>query len=673
MKSGVKSILFSFIFILVLLLFLVLNLSFKAVDQHGNETQLNNEIIKLFQTKSASVITANSQSITIDPRDMIVFHYLGQSTPAVVYDAGDPNNPYDDISNRRIGGGVLTNGWDPAIQLFEQYMSNGVNKFELDNPFGAHGFYLNQSGTIVSKESTHQLSGWTELNTIYRDYYLRTYGNEPPILVTFDHWKDFNEQYPNAVQIHIGSPHNDNELKNLTQELTQAGYSDPIMTQQYWDRLWSFINPMLEVGFRDFTFDASSGSGATHPATRRMIEVLSNPEMRDCNGLDQLLCGEEGSLNENEEVRVVIESRPIIQNKYQLQLDYWIREDTLQNYQNERRNPTDYPSRDQHVGTATRFTRFFDGTDDLYQQVSLILRDGDRALISSSGRNATNFTIMEEFISHLNISSIQKKIDLRSGNANEENMTYIITNPPNGGQLEVNPYYPYIYKFIPDANFTGIVSFCYKIANADRSLYSEEAMVTIEVKGKVTPSTAVAVPPPPCSSTAVAVPPLESAEGESVIDDSWPDILINPNIENIPSTNAGESEENFIFIQDYFPIEHNISMLIGDNRTFFFTPKANDYERIEWYLNNRLVEHDSLSYNLDSEELYSGYNKLEVVIIKGNFQESKIWNIELIDNYAELEYAFEFKNIILYVIIFTIISMIILLVFLIVNKRNRYY
>jgi len=171
-------------------------------------------------------------------------------------------------------------------------------------------------------------------------------------------------------------------------------------------------------------------------------------------------------------------------------------------------------------------------------------------------------------------------------------------------------------------------------------------------------------------NTTNSTPPGGAGEG-GLIDDSWPDIGINTNTDNIPITEG--TINNFIFIQTYSPSENNITMLTGENRTFSITLQREDYERIEWYLNNRLVEHNFLSYYFDSEELYAGNHTLELVIIKGNFQESKIWNIELIDNYAELEYAFEFKNIILYVIIFTIISMIILLVFLIVNKRNRYY
>ena len=162
-----------------------------------------------------------------------------------------------------------------------------------------------------------------------------------------------------------------------------------------------------------------------------------------------------------------------------------------------------------------------------------------------------------------------------------------------------------------------------------------------------------------------------SPSGESLIDDSWPDIGINTNTDNIPITEG--TINNFIFIQTYSPSENNITMLSGDNRTFSLTLKRDDYERIEWYLNNRLVEHDSLSYYFYSESLYPGNHTLELVIIKGNFQESKMWNVEIIDNYAELEYAFEFNNIITYIMIVIVLLIIILVVFLIVNRRNSYY
>ncbi len=136
--------------------------------------------------------------------------------------------------------------------------------------------------------------------------------------------------------------------------------------------------------------------------------------------------------------------------------------------------------------------------------------------------------------------------------------------------------------------------------------------------------------------------------------------------------NMGKIEENFIFIQDYSPSEKNISMLSGEKTFFSLKLKTTDYDRIEWYLDNRLVKQNSLSFDLDSKDLAIGNHTLEVVIIIGEERESISWSVQVIDNNANLEYAFRLKDLIIYVILF-IIFIIILLIYLIVNKKNSYY
>ncbi|MBI2050124.1 MAG: hypothetical protein HYT35_01555 [Candidatus Staskawiczbacteria bacterium] len=421
----------------------------------------------------APTLAAVSQSVTIDPKDMIgIMYNVGTSSPPQVYDIGNPNDIYDDVSNRRIGYGA-TGGWTSVINRFKNDIAGGAKFLELDAPFGRHGYYTATDGTTKAKIEAFQLSAWTELNTIYRDWYMaQNNGQEPPILATWGLWKEFNETYPNiTVQVHVGSPHNDYELNKLSDKLSQ----------EYWDYLWSLFKPLFEVGFRDFTLDNSAGNGANHVATKRALEVLSNPSKRDCNGLDSGLCGAGGLIGKYEIVNVRVEAKPRLENDpYQLQLNYWIREDTLQNQQNSVKNPASFGPDDLYRDRATRFIRFYNGSDDLIQKISKVLNEGDIALISPPDINDIGLTDMNDLLNYLNITSIPRDIDLRSGNANEENMTYIITNPPSGGQLEVNPYYPYIYKFTPSSGFSGIATFRYKITSG--TLTSNEATVTINVK-----------------------------------------------------------------------------------------------------------------------------------------------------------------------------------------------
>ena len=544
-----------------------------------------------------SPLIAASQAITIDPRDMIAIMYnVGTSSPPRIYDIGDPNNPYDDVSNRRIGHGA-TSGWDSVITKFEEDIANGIRFLELDAPFGRHGFYWDDNWSVVlanqttslppvanisaaeidsntvqvnvnvldvppgavvqiikkasgeprqtqtmvrdpqnpdqysanldflymmnftvtvrvcsdatcqtilnqrdaelvrvkEKRGGYQISAWQELNTIYRDWYMaQNNGQEPPILETWHLWQGFNERNPDiAIQVHVGSPHSDYELRKLADELALAGEAEPLLTQEYWDLLWSFYRPYFEVGFRNLVLDNSSGNNAAHIGTKRIIEVLSDPSKRDCAGLDQGLCGTNGIIGAGEAVGVRIEAKPLLKNEYQHGIDFWIREDTMNRQQETVPGSRDCDVRfcfgpdELYTGTVTRFVRFFADADSLYQQISQILSDGHTALISPSGKTEIGFTSVEDLLGHLNVSSIPRNIDLRSGNDNEENLTYTITQQPmdqNGnptGTLEANPFYPYIYKFTPVPGFAGPVSFRYKISDGTRE--SEEAAVSMDV------------------------------------------------------------------------------------------------------------------------------------------------------------------------------------------------
>ncbi|HLD64372.1 MAG TPA: hypothetical protein VI913_05770, partial [Candidatus Peribacteraceae bacterium] len=100
-------------------------------------------------------LVAASQTVTINPKNMIgIMYNIGTSRPPEVYSVGDPADPYDDVSNRRIGWGALSGGWAGLIAQFEADMAKGIKFIELDAPFGRWGWYLTEAGEPQCKTPT---------------------------------------------------------------------------------------------------------------------------------------------------------------------------------------------------------------------------------------------------------------------------------------------------------------------------------------------------------------------------------------------------------------------------------------------------------------------------------------------------------------------------------------
>src|SRR3989344_4501480 len=428
-------------------------------------------------------LVAASQTVTINPKNMIgIMYNIGTSRPPEVYSVGDPADPYDDVSNRRIGWGALSGGWAGLIAQFEADMAKGIKFIELDAPFGRWGWYLTEAGEPQCKTTTasgvrckgkvekYQISGWNELNTIYQTWL----GQVPPIITTWPEGAAFNQRrranYPDVtVQVHTGSPHNDYELNKLVTELTSQGVSQPLMDQRYWDMLWSFYKPYFDVGFRTIVLDNSAGDFANHLATKRALEVLRDASLRDCNGLDRGLCG---SLGSTEPVQVRVEAVP--RETYQYPFDYWVRNDVSY-------RPGQQCPNERCTGMATRFIRFGDETaESLLQQVHAVLSDGYIALLSSGDRTTLGFTTMDELVSRLNVS-IPVRIDLSSGNPNGSGLTYQIVTPPRHGTLTQNPNYPSFFKYTPTLPLAASDSFTYTIASSNG--VSSPGTVNIQIVG----------------------------------------------------------------------------------------------------------------------------------------------------------------------------------------------
>jgi hypothetical protein len=126
--------------------------------------------------------------------------------------------------------------------------------------------------------------------------------------------------------------------------------------------------------------------------------------------------------------------------------------------------------------------------------------------------------------------------------------------------------------------------------------------------------------------------------------------------------NEEKGEE--IKILNPYPKNSEASMFSWENLTFSI--ENDEYDSIEWYLDDILVKKDSKFY--DIENIKIGKHVVKVQIRKGDFTDSRTWNLSVKEEWAKktgLEYF------IFWLIIGIIAVCIILIILMIVRERNK--
>jgi hypothetical protein len=110
-----------------------------------------------------------------------------------------------------------------------------------------------------------------------------------------------------------------------------------------------------------------------------------------------------------------------------------------------------------------------------------------------------------------------------------------------------------------------------------------------------------------------------------------------------------------------------VSMFSNQNKSFFIS--AQNYDDIEWYLDERIVG-NSLSYT--ASNLKIGNYTLSVKVIKGVSLDSKTWKLVVKDDESKTIRLISPGKLVLYVIIIIVVILIVLIIgFIIFNKKPK--
>jgi|SRR3989344_2151722 len=140
-------------------------------------------------------------------------------------------------------------------------------------------------------------------------------------------------------------------------------------------------------------------------------------------------------------------------------------------------------------------------------------------------------------------------------------------------------------------------------------------------------------------------------------------IIVNSNQEE-DNTNTEINSEGLV-IENAFPSRDYVN--IFSNEILNFSIGNKDYDQINWYLNKQPLNNFDNFYFFENPK--KGNHTLEVVIKKGQYSTNKTWFISVINNEG-LEFAFEVKNILFYIILIVIVIIIFLVVWLFIKEKG---
>lgn len=134
---------------------------------------------------------------------------------------------------------------------------------------------------------------------------------------------------------------------------------------------------------------------------------------------------------------------------------------------------------------------------------------------------------------------------------------------------------------------------------------------------------------------------------------------------------AGDLGSSGIFkVNNPYPSGNMVSFFVGENKTFNIS--NNNYQRIEWYLDEKNIKNDSKSLEIIGK--VPGNYTLMVKIINGSQVDSRIWKIEIYDSEKQIKFVFDTGSVMFWVILIILLIIMGLVVWLLIKehlKRKR--
>jgi len=130
-----------------------------------------------------------------------------------------------------------------------------------------------------------------------------------------------------------------------------------------------------------------------------------------------------------------------------------------------------------------------------------------------------------------------------------------------------------------------------------------------------------------------------------------------------------DSQISELELKSSSPAASKVSFFVNEPKTFSIT--AENYEGVEWYVDNILVKEGVLSYVF--EEKRSGVYSIKARIINGTFVKDKVWEVTIEeDEYIEKRiFDVSVGQVIFYSIVAVLIIVIILIIWLLITERKR--
>jgi len=120
-------------------------------------------------------------------------------------------------------------------------------------------------------------------------------------------------------------------------------------------------------------------------------------------------------------------------------------------------------------------------------------------------------------------------------------------------------------------------------------------------------------------------------------------------------------------INNPYPNGSIVSFFVGENRTFNISNQ--DYQKIEWYLDEKNIKNDSKGIELKG--VYPGNHTLEVRVMNGNQVDSRIWKIAIFDYEKEIKFVFDTGSVMFWVVIIILLIIIGLIIGLLIGERKK--
>ncbi len=393
---------------------------------------------------------ASSFEVEIDPRDrMLAFYsFAGGTDPAI----------------RKASYGVHATGWETFLEGNAQsVLDAGVNRMVFFMPFGSRSY--------VTDPDTGEVRAAPGQAMMQFDAYLDAQRELPTLTDDFvESVRSFidanteNGLLEEAI-VYIGSPRLDPD-----QNVLQG--------QQWWDRAYEILTPILDAGFRSIGFDAS-GPALPDTLDFQLHEVLRDPSLRDPVRDARLI-----ELIGDDAVEIYLEASPYRatgRSDFRLMLyDYtWERQDPERPGSHSEWRRNQFFEHDEYSDEVVRIIRSSDFREQGSELLANALAEGNSIALAPGALVGNGRWDLADVIENLDVPSLPTVIDLDPDDLNADDVQYQITFQPRHGTLTFNEHHADVFTYTPDAYFTGTDYFEYVVTNSEGA--SERAVVTLEV------------------------------------------------------------------------------------------------------------------------------------------------------------------------------------------------